>query len=366
MKISISKSDLVTALDTVIKATSSRTTVPSLAGILITTNQDKITFFASDLETSIKTSVSGIIDEPGVLAVPGKLFSNIIKNLPEAVVVIEALDNQAEITCNQSHFSIRTLNPDDFRRFPDITGIDSISLPVSVLDEMVKKTVKATSSVELNAILTGILLTIDKEKITMVATDGHRLALVEKTLENPIENKFEVLVPGKAFDEIVKMAPSNSEISLTLTSNQILFQFGETSFVTRRIEGNFPNYKALIPNEWKSRTTLSLAEFNEAVKRVSLMALLNTAIKISCSLEDQQISISSHSQDFGDANETVLAKVEGESQDISFNYSYIQDALSVIKSDFVSLEIVNNLKPGLLRCPEEGFIYILMPVKFNN
>ncbi len=366
MKITISKSELVTALDTVIKATASRATVPSLAGILISTEQDKISFFATDLETSIKTSVSGLIDESGVLAVPGKIFTNIIKSLPEAAVIIETQGDIARISCNQSHFTVNTLNAADFTRFPDISGIESIKLPSNILDEMVKKVAKAVSNDETRAILTGILLTVDKEIVKMVATDSYRLALVEKFLDEPLVDSFEVLIPGKAFEEVVKMNTGTKEINIVLTSNQILFTFGDTSFVTRRLDGNFPNYNQLIPKEWKAKTTISLSELSESVKRVSLMALNNTAIKIVCSVEDQQISLSSKAQDVGNAEEKVLAKIEGETQEISFNYNFVQDGLSVIKNEFVSLEIQDGMKPGLIRCPEEGFTYLMMPVRSNH
>lgn len=366
MKITISKSELVAALDTVIKATSSRATVPSLAGILISTEDDSISFFASDLETSIKTSVPGVIEEKGSLAVPGKIFTNIIKNLPEAAVVLETKNETVLISCNQSHFEINTLNTGEFSRFPDISGVDSITLPSTVLNKMVKKVAKAVSNDETRAILTGILLTVDKEIVKMVATDSYRLSLVELFLDEPITENFEVLIPGKAFEEVIKMSASSHEVKITLTSNQILFNFAETSYITRRLDGNFPNYNQLIPKEWKVKTTVSLSELSEAVKRVSLMALNNTAIKIVCSVEDQQIKLSSKAQDIGLAEEVVLAKIEGESQEISFNHSFIQDGLSVIDNEFVSLEIQDGMKPGLLRCPEEGFTYLMMPVRSNH
>lgn len=366
MKITISKSELVAALDTVIKATSSRATVPSLAGILISAENDAITFFATDLETSIQTSVSGLIEEKGTLAVPGKIFINIIKSLPEAAVIIETQNDTAFVSCNQSHFEINTLNDADFTRFPDVTGIEHISLPSDVLNEMVKKVVKAVSSDETRAILTGILLTVDKEIVKMVATDSYRLSLVEKFLDEPVVDNFEVLIPGKAFEEVVRMSATSNKVNITLTSNQILFTFGETSYLTRRLDGNFPNYNQLIPKEWKAKTTVTLSELSESVKRVSLMALNNTAIKIVCSVEDQQIKLSSKAQDVGLAEEKVLAKIEGETQEISFNHSFIQDGLSVISNEFVSLEIQDKMKPGILRCPEEGFTYLMMPVRANH
>ncbi|MBK5211078.1 MAG: DNA polymerase III subunit beta [Coriobacteriia bacterium] len=366
MKIIISKNELVTGFETVLKATASRTSVPALAGVLISIEGENISFFATDLETSIKTTVPGIIEETGAVAVPGKIFSSIIRSLPESSVIIETQNELVNISCNQAHFTINSLNASDFTRFPDISGIEKISLPSEVLGSMVRKVAKAVSRDDTRAILTGILLTIDGEIVKMVATDSYRLALVEKYLEQPAAEAFEVLVPGKAFEEVVKMVGSVETIDMTITSNQIMFSFGTTAYVTRRLEGNFPNYRQLIPKEWKAKITTAHQEFSDSVKRVSLLALNNAAIKIVCNLDEQQINLSAKAQDVGNAEETLSVKVEGESQEISFNHSFIQDGLSVIDNEFVTLEIQDAMKPGLLRSPEEGFTYLMMPVRATS
>lgn len=363
MKITISKTELVYALDAVIKATAMRTSVPSLSGILISTEQDNITFFATDLETSIKTSANGLIDESGSVAVPGKLFTSIIKSLPESSVVLETNGERIDITCNQSKSTISTLNVADFTRFPEITGIQKITLPTTTLATMVRKVSKAVSRDETRAILTGILLKVENDTVTMVSTDSYRLAMVENKIENSLSEPFESLIPGKAFDEVVRMAGSSETIDIILSTNQIMFTFGSTAFVTRRLEGNFPNYTQIIPKEWSTRATVEYAELQNAVKRVSLLALNNTAIKIECVSEDQKLSLSAYTQDVGNANEEVLAKIEGDSKEISFNHAFIQDGLSVIDNEYVSLEVTEAMKPGIIRSSEENFIYLMMPVR---
>lgn len=363
MKITISKSELATALDTVIKATASRTSVPTLAGVLLTTEQDSITLFATDLETSIKTKVNGLIEEGGSLAVPGKIFLNIIKSLPEAAVILEIKNDIVQITCNQAQFSIKTLNAADFSPFPNITGIQSVTLPTTVLSDMVRKVAKSVSHDDTRAVLTGIYVTIEKEIIKMVSTDGYRLSLVEKYLEEPVTDSFEALIPGKSFDEVMRMAGVNPTVSLTLTSNQILFEFGDTSFVTRRLNGNFPNYKQLISHDWSAKATIAYSDLYEAVKRVSILALNNTALKLSLNNEEQKLTLTALTQDVGEAQEDVEIKMEGKDQNISFRHTYIQDGLSVIDNDTITLQVTDPLKPGLLCSPEEGFTYLMLPVR---
>lgn len=366
MKITISKNELTYALDTVIKATAMRTSVPSLSGILISTEQDNITFFATDLETSIKTTANGLIDESGSVAVPGKIFTNIIKSLDEASVVLETTGESITIRCNQSFFEIRTLNVADFTRFPEISGIQRISLPTNTLTTMVRKASKAVSRDETRAILTGILLKVEENNVIMVSTDSYRLAMVENKLEKAAQEPFESLIPGKAFDEVVRMAGSSEEIEITLSSNQIMFKFGTTAFVTRRLEGNFPNYSQIIPKEWSTRATIEYSELANAVKRISLLALNNTAIKIECVTEDQKLALSAQTQDVGNAKEDVVAKIEGDSKQISFNHAFIQDGLSVIDNEYVTLEVTESMKPGVIRSAEENFIYLMMPVRSNQ
>lgn len=363
MKLSVSKPELSAAVGMVIRATASRPSVPSLSGILITADAGAITLFASDLETSIKTTANGLVEENGAIVVPGRIFSDIVRSLPDSSVTIETEGESLHISCGQSKFTIHTLSVVDFTKFPDITGIDGVTLPGSVLSTMVKKVIRSVSRDETRAILTGVLLTVEGAVVRMVATDSYRLSLVEQYLDQPAADNFEVLIPGRSFDEVVKMAGSASEVTLSLSSNQVSFSFGDTVFITRRLEGNFPNYRQLIPKEWKVRATANHSELLDSVKRVSLMAPNNASIKFELSEDDQTLTASSKSQELGDAREALMVKVEGGSGEISFNHSFVQDGLAVIESEFVTLEMTESVKPGILRSAEENFLYLMMPVR---
>jgi len=364
MQISIAKSELSAALARVIHATASRSSVPALSGILISCKEGIITFFASDLETSIKTQVEGLITEPGTIAVPGKIFSDIVRSLPESAVNLTLEDEQLKIDAQQSHFTIRTLNPDDFVRFPEVSESQQITLPSKLVKTMVRKVGRAVSKDETRAVLTGIYLMVEADEVKMVATDIYRLALVTKKLETSLDEPFTVLVPGQAFEEVVKMIDEGPVI-ISLSQNQILFSFGQTQFVTRKIEGNYPNFSQLLPKEWVVQATVAQTELFEAVKRVSLLAVTNAAVKFSVSVEDQDLTLTSQSLDLGSATEHVMIKAEGSDQEIAINYSFLLDGLSVIDSEFITIEIQDSMKPGIIRAAEEDFLYLVMPMRIN-
>lgn len=231
---------------------------------------------------------------------------------------------------------------------------------------MVRQVSKAVSRDETRAILTGILLIIEGPSIKMVATDSYRLAVKETLLENSAGEDVEVVIPGKALEEVTRLGSESQKVVLGISENQIVFEFGSTVFVTRRIEGTFPNYKQLIPKESETSAIISGDELVAAVKRVSLMALHNTPLRLSVNIEDQTLSLSAATQDVGDASEDLMVKTEGKDVEIAFNHAFLMDGLNSVGTDSVRLEVQSSLKPGLLRSVEkEGFLYLLMPVRLG-
>ena len=229
---------------------------------------------------------------------------------------------------------------------------------------MVYKVGRAVSKDETRATLTGIYVMAEGQELKMVATDSYRLALATKKLEIDTEEPFNVLVPGRSFEEVVKMF-DEGDVTIAFSQNQILFSFGQTQFVTRKIEGNYPNFAQLIPNAWEVKATVTQNELFEAVKRVSLLAVTNAAIKFSISVEDQDLVLTSQSLDLGSATEHVMVKAEGSDQEIAINHSFLLDGLAVIESEFVTVEIQDAMKPGIIRAPEEDFLYLVMPMRIN-
>ncbi len=366
MKLSIARSELLDALTVVSKGLSSRSTLPILSGILVSVSGGTLELQSTDLEVSIRHSVPCLVEQEGKIVLPGKLLNDIVRSLPEAAVTLETEGEMMMVKCQHSSFTMKTLKPSDFPRFPELAVLQKITLPSALLLALVKKVGKAVSRDETRAVLTGVLVVVDGPSVKMVATDSYRLAVSEVFLDEPASENIEVVVPGRALDEVTRVATSSEMVSLGTTENQIVFEFGETVFVTRRIEGTFPNYKQLIPKEKNTSVEIVTEELMAAVKRVSLMALHNSPLKVVVSTEDQTLSLSATTQDVGDASEDLMVKAEGEGVEIAFNHAFLLDGLAVTTSDTVTLEVQSALKPGLLRSKgDDEFLYLLMPVRLG-
>jgi len=364
MKFSVARSELLDALSVVGKGMSARSTLPILSGVLVSASGGEIQLQATDLEVSVRRSCAALIEGDGQAVVPGKLLTEIVRSLPEAAVTLETEGETAHIRCQHASFTVKTLNAKDFPKFPEVVVDKTVSLPSNVMASAVRRVSRSVSRDETRATLTGVLVLVDGPSLKMVATDSYRLAMSEVLLEDGGTESVDVVVPGKALDEVTRLASDNQPVTVGLSENQILFEFGQTTFVTRRIEGKFPDYKQIIPKDSSTTADISAEELSAAVKRVSLMALHNSPIKLSVNVADQTLSLSAATQDVGDASEDLMVKAEGNDVTIAFNHSFLMDGLSSADSETIRIEIKDAEKPGLIKSVEDqGFLYVLMPVR---
>jgi DNA polymerase-3 subunit beta len=364
MKLSVARSELLDALSVVGKGMSARSTLPILSGILVSAEGGEIRLQATDLEISVRKTCPALVESEGQTVIPGKLLTEIVRSLPEAAVTIETEDDIAHVRCQQAAFTVRTLRANDFPKFPEVSVDKKISLPAAVMNSAVKRVARSVSRDETRATLTGVLVVVDGPSLRMVATDSYRLALSEVVLEQAPSENLEAVVPGKALEEVSRLATDGQDVEIGLSENQIVFEFGETTFVTRRIEGNFPNYKQIIPKDAATGVEVSGEELMSSVKRISLLALHNSPVKLAVNVADQTLSLSANTQDVGDASEDLMVKAEGPDVGIAFNHSFLMDGLSSAGSETIRIEIKDQDKPGLIKSvSEEGFLYVLMPVR---
>ncbi len=341
MKLSINRTELSNALSIVMKGVSTRSTLPVLSGILIEAVGDKIILQATDLELSIQYSVAALVEEEGKTVVPGKLFSEIVKNLPDAAVHVEATEDQAFITCDTSSFSIRALNAEDFPGFPRVETHQQIEIPFQQFSTMVKRVSRVVSKDESRAILTGVLITLENGVLRMVAT-------------------------GSFLSEIASLPKTASPVSLALADNQIVVTCEDTVFINRRIEGNFPNYKQLLPDAYVTRATIEVDKLAASVRRASLLGSNASPVRFDLNAASSTTQITAASQDVGSAQEILPCTIEGEDVEIAFNYAYVLDGLGSIATDEVYLEVQSSMKPGIFRALEpENFLYLVMPVRIS-
>lgn len=364
MKFSINKTELQNALAVVMKGTSTRSTLPILSGIYIETQQDSLLLQATDLELSIQYHTSALIDEPGKTVLPGKLFSDIVKSMPDAAIHLDINDDSAVITCDTSSFSIKTLSADDFPGFPHVDIEQEISVPFDAFASMVKRVARIVSKDESRGVLQGVLITLKENQLRLVATDSYRVAVTDAEIQASEAADFQAVILGSFLQEIASLPHSESPISIALSENQIVMKYQDTVFINRRIEGNYPNYQQLLPTSYATRIEIPTDILIAAVKRISLLSPNNSCVKFDINVDSQTLQLSSVAQDVGSAQEMLPATVLGEDNVIGFNYTYIIDGLTSIMTDKVIFEMQAPNKPGVLKADlGEDYLYLVMPVK---
>lgn len=367
MRFTMARGELLEALSTASRGMSSRSTLPILSGILVSCEANgSVVFQTTDLEVSLRCVSSGLVEREGITVLPGRLFTDIVKSLPEAAVSISVEGEMASIVCAQSSFKMKALPAEDFPRFPEVDADKTLSIDSAVFADLVSHVARAVSRDETRPVLTGVLLVIEGPLVKMVATDSYRLAMKEVVLEEPAGEDCDVVVPAKALEEAVKLSSNEKTVELGITDNQIIMTFENTTFVTRRIEGSFPNYKQLIPREFSTSAVVTREELSSAVKRVSLLAQHNTPLRVAVKPQDQTLKLTATTQDVGDAAEEIMVKTSGEDVEIAFNHGFLADGIAAAAGDTVEIKIVSPLKPGVLESEgDEGFLYLLMPVRLG-
>lgn len=365
MKFSINQSELQNALAVVLKGIASRSTLPILSGIYLDARGDSLTLQATDLELSIQYTVPALVEEEGKAVFPGKLFSDIIKSLSDAAVHVSSDNESSVITCDTSSFSIKTLDAEDFPGFPHVDVQQEISIPFAQFASMVKRVARVVSKDESRAVLTGVLITLEGTLLKMVATDSYRLAITETDLSSPGED-FEAVIAGSFLQEIASMQRSDDDLKIALAENQIVVTYHDTVFINRRIEGNFPNYRQLLPDGYVTRVSMDVHHLMAGVKRASLLGQTSSPVKFDISTTSQTAQLSAMAQDVGTAQEMLPCEGEGEDVEIAFNYAYVLDGLSSVDTDKVFLEVQSSLKPGIFKADEgENYLYLVMPVRIS-
>lgn len=366
MKFSISKNSLQTALGIVLKGTSTRSTLPVLSGILMEAKGDELIFNTTNLELSIRYATPALIEEEGKAVLPGKLFNDIVKNLPDAAVNVSADNASAHIICDTASFEIRALDPEDFPAFPEVSIQQSVKVPFEMFSSMVRRVARFVSKDESHPILTGVLIKVEDDMLKMVATDSYRLAATKMALNENQAEEFEAVVSGNFLLDIIALPKTEEMVTLALAENQIVITYQNTVFINRRIEGNFPNYKQLLPNSFNTRVCIDTDRMSSAVRRTSLLGSTTSPLRIDVSADGSNMQFSTTSQDVGSVKEILDCDVEGNNMQIAFNNSYLLEGLSSVESETVYLDLQDTMKPGILRTTEgDSYLYLIMPVRIS-
>jgi DNA polymerase-3 subunit beta len=354
MYFSCTKTQLLSGINTVQRAASTKLSPEVLKGIKIEVKDGIVTFSATDLEIGIQTKQSLIDTENGVCVVPAKLFGDIAKKLPStSTITCTARDNALQITYNSSNIEITTINADDFPMLPEIET-EPIAIYSTVLKKALSQVKVAVSLEEARPIFTGVLFNLDKETFELVGTDTHRLALVELTLERN-QNTLKTIIPANAVEELIKL-PDGQTIAIKQKGGQVVFETEETRIYTRSIEGTFPNYRQIIPTTWASRISVDCKELIGVIDRASLLSSNNVVTVVDGLKIETKDSV-------GSINEVYEVPTEGEPIKIAFNPLFMITALKSMSSETVEIEFNGPTSPIVLR--EDGHIHLVLPVRMS-
>jgi DNA polymerase-3 subunit beta len=343
---------------------STRTTLPILSNVLLQAEDGQLRLTTTDLDVGVSGKVDAQVEKPGATTLPARRLATIVRELPTSEIQIEIdAKNVASIRCGQSFFKIMGLPEEEFPPLPKFQDAKVFTLPQKDLRDALKKTAYAISTDETRYVLNGILFSFKENKLTMVATDGRRLALVDLELEFPRSQEADVIVPSKCVTELARLVGDDGEVKMTVGENQVAFEANGTLLVSKLIEGNYPNYRQVIPGEAKERVTLERELFHNAVHRVSLLSSeKSNSVKLVFSKNN--IEIASNTPDVGEARESLAVAYKGRDFSIAFNPEFLMAPLRNLPNDEVYLDLIDEMSPGVIKI-QSPFLYVLMPMRIS-
>lgn len=376
MRFIIQRDRLVQSVQDVMKAVTSRTTIPILTGIKMVATEEGVTLTGSDSDISIESFIpkedegNEIVEikQPGAIVLQAKFFSEIVKKLPTDLVEIRVENHlQAIISSGKSEFNLNGLDAEEYPNLPQITEENIFKIPTDLLKAMIRQTFFAVSTSETRPILTGVNWHLENGELTCIATDSHRLALRKAKVETDANETYDVVIPGKSLNELSKILDDNSDlISIVVTENQILFKAKNLLFFSRLLEGNYPDTSRLIPSDSKTDIVVNTKELLQAIDRASLLARegRNNVVKFS-TIDNDIIEISSNTPEIGKVVEELQGQsIQGESLKISFSAKFMMDALKTLESSEITVSFTGAMRPFVIRpINDDSILQLILPVR---
>ena len=356
-------------LQAVQNVVSNRTTLPILSNVLLRAEGDKLELTATDLDVTIACSVEAKVKKPGASTVPVKKLFGIVRELGNSEIDLEVDDkNVCSIRSGASFYKINGLSADEFPPMPKFKEDKKVELPQEKVRGMMKKTSFAISTDESRYVLNGIFISLKDHKMTMVATDGRRLALVDEEVDVSEKSQGEFIAPAKAVNELNRLLQDKGNVEIRYTDNQASFTLkdeknGSVLIVTKLIEGNYPNYRQVIPTEVKERVSLVREEFLHALRRAEIMTS-DKSNSVKLTFGKNNLAITANSPEVGEARESIAINYKGKEMAIAFNPKYMIDPLNALANDEVFIELIDELSPGVLKI-NGPFLYVVMPMRLS-
>jgi DNA polymerase-3 subunit beta len=362
LRISCAQDELAQALGVVSRALSTRTSVQILSGVLLEARGTELRIAATDMELSLRASISAEIEGDGAIVLPGKTFVDIARLLPGNDVTIEhrPTESVVHVTAGSAAYTLNTYSPEDFPRLPELDAVSTFTVERESLLETISRVARAASRDESRPVLTGILVQFGGGKLVMAATDSYRLAVKETAFAGTVPD-LEAIVPGRALQELARIANSGDEVEIGVQENQVLFSTDGVWLTTRRIDGQFPNYRQLLPESFEHELVIPRVELLEVIRRASVMIQRSTPLQLR--FAEGELTVIARTHEVGESKESMPIGFAGEPLEIGFNADFLRDGLELLDSDDVRVKLISPLRPAVIQGEGDDFTYLVMPIR---
>jgi DNA polymerase III subunit beta len=368
VKLETSSHELLAQLQTATRVASTRSAVQALSGVQLAAEGGRVEVRATDMEVALRVPLQATVVREGTVVLPARLLLDVVRQLPAGEVSLELrpAEQDVEVVSGPARFHLRTLRTEDFPNLPEPGGDQVVDVPAQAFVQTIAMVARSASRDETRPILTGILVSAQGAELKMVATDSYRLSVKETTLEPPIDGGFEANVPARALQELERIVSQagDEQIRIGVRANQVVFEVSGVVLSSRLIEGQFPNYRQLLPEAYEHELRMSGEELAGVVRRISLMAQKNAPLRMS--FAEGELTVSAQTPDVGEASEPLPAPFHGEAFEIGFNPDFLRDGLESAGAGDLILKLISPLRPGLIESGDgSGFLYLIMPIRLN-
>ena len=362
MKIVCRRDELSQKLAVVARAVSTRASVQILSGVLLRAESGRLHLAATDMELSLRASLEAQVEGDGAVVVPGRLLVDLVRLLPESEVTIEhrAEESVVHVTSGSSTSTLHTYDAEDFPRLPDLDTAGTFTVDREALLDTVSRVARSASRDESRPVLTGILVRFESGKLVMAATDSYRLSVKETELTGEAP-ELEAIIPARALSELGRIAQSGDTIELGVHENQAVFVADDVWLTTRRIDGQFPNYRQLLPETFEHELTLPRNEVLDVVRRVGIMVQRTSPIQLR--FAEGELTVFARTQDVGEAKESLPVQFAGDPLEIGFNAEFLREGIESISADEIELKLISPLRPAVIEGGEDDPTYLIMPIR---
>jgi DNA polymerase-3 subunit beta len=362
LRITCSKDELVHGLSTVARALSTRTAIQILSGILIEATGSELRLAATDMELSVRAVVPAQVQGEGSIILPGRTLVDIARLLPADEVTLEhrAAESVVHVSSGSASYTLQTFNAEDFPRLPDAAATPTFAVERAPLLETIGRVARAASKDEARPVLTGVLVQFASNKLVMAATDSYRCAVKETSLEGTSAD-LEAIIPSRALQELARIAGDADEIGVGVQENQVIFSAGEVWLTTRRIDGQFPNIRQLLPETFEYELTIPRGELLDVVRRAAVM--IQRATPLHLRFAEGELTVVARTQEVGESRESLPVPFVGDTLEIGFNAEFLKDGIEAIEGDDVKFKLISPLRPAVLEGEDGDFTYLVMPIR---